>query len=110
MTPDTETQARTIPTLTAEVIFYAAREAVRNAAKHGRGEGDFCLQIQAHWQDGLELVVEDNGIGLEATSPNSGSGQGLALHSTMMAVIGGELSVDSLPGEFTRVILNYRVS
>ena len=107
VTPDTEKQARAIPTLTAEVIFYAAREAVRNAAKHGRGEGDFRLQIHINWHDGLEIVIEDNGIGLGAASPNAGSGQGLALHSTMMAVIGGELSVDSLPGQFTRVTLRH---
>ncbi len=110
VTPDTETHIKTIPTLTAEVIFYAAREAVRNAAKHGRGEGDFNLQIQINWREGLEIIIEDNGIGLGTASPNSGSGQGLALHSTMMAVIGGELSVDSLPGQFTRVVLHYCVS
>jgi signal transduction histidine kinase len=106
--PNAEEAARAIPTLTAEVIFYAAREAVRNAAKHGRGGGEFCLNMRVNWQDGLEIVVEDNGIGLGTASPNTGSGQGLALHSTMMAVIGGELSVDSLPGQFTRVTLHFR--
>ena len=73
MTPDTEEQAHTIPTLTAEVIFYAAREAVRNAAKHGRSPetDEFCLQIHVNWHDGLEIIIEDNGIGLGAASPNS---------------------------------------
>ncbi|MCA9979111.1 MAG: hypothetical protein KC413_25290, partial [Anaerolineales bacterium] len=106
VSPDAETHVETIPTLTAEVIFYAAREAVRNAAKYGRGEEDFCLQIQINWQDGLEIIIEDNGIGLGTAAPNSGSGHGLALHSTMMAVIGGELSINSLPGQYTRVILS----
>jgi signal transduction histidine kinase len=32
-----EREARGIPALTAEVIFYAAREAIRNAARYGRG-------------------------------------------------------------------------
>jgi signal transduction histidine kinase len=137
--PEAEDAARAIPTLTAEVIFYAAREAVRNAAKHGRspemnypaasgrginlsegsppqsggvldppnGINEFCLHIRINWQDDLEIIIEDNGIGLGSISPNSGSGQGLALHSTMMAVIGGELSVDSLPGQFTRVTLRF---
>ncbi len=107
MTPDTETHIKTIPTLTAEVVFYAAREAVRNAAKYGRDEtkAEFCLDIHIRWQDGLEIIIEDNGIGLGALSPNQGSGQGLALHSTMMAVVGGELSVDSDPGKYTRVTL-----
>ncbi len=107
--PHAEESARAIPTLTAEVIFYAAREAVRNAAKHGRSPNtdNFCLQIQVNWQDGLEIITEDNGGGLQSPSPNSGSGQGLALHSTMMAVIGGELSVESLPNQFTRITLRH---
>ncbi len=37
ISPEAQAAAQTLPTLTAEVVFYAAREAVRNAAKHGRG-------------------------------------------------------------------------
>jgi hypothetical protein len=35
----------------------------------------------------------------------SGGGQGLALHSTLMAVLGGALVVESTPKTSTRVIL-----
>jgi signal transduction histidine kinase len=64
------------------------------------------------WHDGLEIIVEDDGVGLgtagagRANGANGGSGQGLALHSTMMAVIGGSLSMDSVPGKYTRVLLS----
>jgi signal transduction histidine kinase len=51
------------------------------------------------------VSVEDSGVGLTAVSPNNGSGQGLAIHSTMMAVIGGTLTTDSVPGQYTRVSL-----
>ena len=34
-----------------------------------------------------------------------GAGQGLALHSTLLAVVGGSLTIDSQPGMFTRVTL-----
>ena len=34
-----------------------------------------------------------------------GSGQGLTLHSTLMAVIGGSLTVSSHPGQYTRLRL-----
>ena len=101
--------ATAVATLTAEVIYYAAREAVRNAAKYGRGEGierPFILHITITMQDGLLIIVEDNGVGLGATAVGSnGTGQGLALHSTMMAVIGGQLSTESIPDQFTRVTL-----
>jgi signal transduction histidine kinase len=97
------------------------REAVRNAARHGRDgdhEGDeeqkrpFCLQIAIAWHEGLEITVEDDGIGLDDNGANSaaaagtGRGQGLALYSTMMAVVGGTLTVDSTPGRYTRVRFN----
>ena len=95
-----------IPSLTAEVIFYAAREAVRNAAKYGRAQDrPFRLCIQMKWKDGLVVSVEDSGVGLTAVNPQHSSGQGLAIHSTMMAVIGGILTTDSIPEQYTRVTL-----
>jgi signal transduction histidine kinase len=54
----------------------------------------------------LELVIEDNGKGiLDLGGSRIGSGQGLLLHSTMMAVIGGALIKETSPEEFTRVRL-----
>ena len=100
-------KVRDIPTLTAETIFYAAREVVRNAAKYGRAEDGkpFTLCIDADWQEGLRLQIEDNGVGLDAATDDKGSGQGLALHSTMMAVVGGTLETDSVRGQYTRVTI-----
>jgi signal transduction histidine kinase len=106
--PEAERQARAIPTLTAEVLFYATREAIRNAARHGRTDtaNPLHLKVAIIWRNGLELVIEDNGVGLTtAGSSTDGSGQGLALHSTMMAVVGGTLAVESAPGAYTRVTL-----
>lgn len=97
-----------IPTLTAEVLFYAAREIIRNAARYGRGEDEtrpLQLCISMSWVDGLLVTIEDNGIGFQASLPSAGSGQGLALHSTMMAVVGGTMTMDSVPGKTTRVTL-----
>jgi signal transduction histidine kinase len=110
--PGAERQARYIPSLTAEVLFYAAREAVRNAARHGRDAArPLHLEVKVSWRDGLQIVVEDNGVGLEATRPSGdGGGQGLALHSTMMAVVGGSLAVESAPGAYTRVTLALPIS
>ena len=80
----------------AEVIYYASLEAVRNAARHASG-GDparnIALRISARWADGLELVVSDDGVGLRQAPAQPGSGQGLLIHTTMMAVVGGSLSL-----------------
>jgi signal transduction histidine kinase len=126
--------------LVAEVMFFAAREAIRNAARYGRGkdsDAELCLSIEVKKDNkGLRISIEDNGVGLASDewghfaedslpvegapvpNPSSeapetatrGSGQGLALHSTMMAVIGGSLSIESIPGQFTRVSLELTAS
>jgi signal transduction histidine kinase len=65
-----------------------------------------CLKITATWEGGLGVFIEDNGAGINKRGrANGGSGQGLALHSTMMAIIGGNLEVASAPGAYTRVTL-----
>jgi carbon-monoxide dehydrogenase large subunit len=74
--------------MAAEVAFYAAREAMRNAARHGRGGSQnrpLHLTIEALWRDGLRLTIEDDGVGVGNSDASGGSGQGLALHGTMMA-------------------------
>jgi signal transduction histidine kinase len=108
ISPEAETAAKMLPTLTAEVVFYAAREVVRNAAKHGRGsngERPLTLTITMQHADQLTITITDDGVGL-GNSETAGSGQGLALHSTMMAVIGGEVVVDTAAHQFTRITLN----
>lgn len=107
--PRAEAEAQAIPLLTAEVLYYAAREAIRNATRHGRGDDtdrDLHLRVAMRWRDGLEIVIADNGVGLQETPHESnGGGHGLALHSTLMAVIGGSLITESVSGKYTRVIL-----
>lgn len=119
--PRADEQASRLPPLAAEVLLYAAREAMRNAARHGRRDGApaaLNLRIQADWHDqppvarGLTLTVEDNGAGLDererqpaADDDRPGAGQGLALHGTLLAVVGGTLSLHSQPGQYTRVSL-----
>jgi signal transduction histidine kinase len=94
--------------LSAEVIFYAAREALRNAARHARPEAaatPLRLTIAMRFQlDFLEIIVEDSGVGLNSSVVAAArSGSGLTLHSTLLAVIGGSLSTESQAGVYTRV-------
>ncbi len=129
VSPAAEQALRALPPLPGEVLFGAAREAVRNAARYGRAAdhgSPLTLTIGATREAGrLELRVEDDGVGIGSSlaSPGPskadesgagatvpiGSGQGLGLHSTMMAVIGGTLSADSAPGTGTRITLTLPV-
>lgn len=107
--PKAEQAALTLPPLVTEAIYSAAREAIRNAARYGRGPDPtrpLKLSIAIVHDDQLRITIEDDGVGLAAMAASpEGSGQGLALHSTMIAVIGGTLTAESLPGAGTRVSL-----
>jgi signal transduction histidine kinase len=114
--PEAEDAAGAIPALNAEVAFYAAREAIRNAARYGRnGELSRPLHLAVSVarrspdgakSGGLEIAIQDDGVGMGAAGASAeGSGQGLGLHGTMMAVIGGALTAESVPGVYTRITL-----
>jgi len=110
ISPEAEERARMIPELQMEIIYYAGREVLRNAARHGRDRHSGApleICIDAAWENGLILSIEDDGVGLNGLSSSSSSGQGLTLHSTMMAVIGGSLAVESTPGVSTKVVLRW---
>jgi two-component sensor histidine kinase len=94
---------------------------MRNAARHGRDRADgrpLHLRVGMDvdepkggiGQARLEVRIEDDGVGLQADDIGSdGEGHGLALHSTMMAVIGGTLAVERRSEGGTRVRLTLPV-
>lgn len=103
----------TIPRLdevSGEIILGAAREVIRNAAVHGRGDEPkrlLHLGITIQQTNSLDLVISDDGIGLYSyLVPSKGSGNGLALHSTLLAIIGGHLTADPLSSGGTQVIIS----
>ncbi|MBW3636603.1 MAG: hypothetical protein KY445_09085, partial [Armatimonadetes bacterium] len=101
---------RQMPPLLADTLFFAAREAVRNAAKYGRG-GDkaraLSLHVRARCDDDFQLEICDDGAGLGApsTADGAGSGSGLALHGTLIAIAGGQLTLENGAQGGTRVLL-----
>ncbi|MGE3907821.1 MAG: sensor histidine kinase [Chloroflexota bacterium] len=116
-----------LPPLTADVLFGAAREALRNVVRHGRaGDGSRRLHLwiaviaggnspggsggPAAPSDELVIRIQDDGVGLHGsahagTADTQGNGQGLLLHGTLLTVIGGSLVTESAPGQGTRVTL-----
>lgn len=108
--PEAAARADGLASLSAEVVYAAAREAVRNAAKHGRGgekARPLHLTLAARGRDSLTLEIQDDGVGIIPAAPNGG--QGLRLHSTMMAVIGGSLTMERVQDK-TRVVLTVPVN
>lgn len=113
---DAEKQSHRVSSLVAEVTFYAAREALRNAARYGRGADAaraLHVRIVAEANRELRIAIEDDGVGMArheysdgAKQNTGGSGQGLILHSTMMAVAGGHLSTETVAPHGTRIVLS----
>ena len=90
-----------VPPAIAELIFAAVQEALRNAARHGRGADvhrHLSVSIKASYSRDLELFIADDGVGLHAaTSSTTGTGGGLLTHSALLAIAGGSLVVKSTP-------------
>ncbi|HYA98872.1 MAG TPA: ATP-binding protein, partial [Ktedonobacteraceae bacterium] len=94
------------PPAIAELIFGAVQEALRNAARHGRGSDVhryLRLTLSADYKregSNLEVVVADDGVGINTSgSATSGTGSGLLTHSALLAIAGGNLTIKSSPGE-----------
>jgi signal transduction histidine kinase len=98
-----------LPVLKKEVLYYATREAIRNAAMHAvppSGEAGIRLTVEIQVKNEIEITIQDNGSGVTSDRDSTtGAKQGLAIHSTLMALIGGELTMESAPGVNTRVRL-----
>ncbi len=104
--PAAEERARSLPPFAAEVVYFAARELLRNAARYARGAERLrplrlAIGLQTD-EGGLRLTIEDDGVGLAGDQARAGAGSGLRIHSAMLAAVGAGLEVASRPGGGTR--------
>jgi signal transduction histidine kinase len=81
-------------------LHFVALEALTNAAKHAP-EASVAVALSAE-DDGLRLVVEDDGPGFDPTG--EARSNGLDNMADRLAAIGGRLTIDAAPGRGTRII------
>jgi signal transduction histidine kinase len=120
--PQAVAYARGLPLFVNEVIFFAARELLRNASVHGRGKNraaELHLKIGFALAENFCLTIEDDGIGFRlephssladkdhssSGTSSSGAGTGIRIHSTMLATVGARLEVLPLPEKGTRAVI-----
>ena len=94
-----------IPTSVELAIFRILQEELTNVRKHSRAES---VRIKTEASQGdLILIVEDDGIGFDpkmlAEEQESGEHLGLMAIRERAELLGGELSINSLPGMGTRI-------
>lgn len=83
-----------------EMVYRIVQEALRNIAKHAAASR---VQLRMH-TDGswMDILVVDDGVGFDATAQFLGH-YGLQSMAERAVRLGGTLTVESTPGQGTRV-------
>lgn len=84
----------------ADHLFRIAQEAVRNAVAHAHARY-IAIRLESD-EKGLELTIEDDGVGLGRN--NSGLGMGLRIMPQRARLIGASFSASSRPGGGTAIV------
>lgn len=97
------------PTRTSHILAITG-EALSNVARHSHAQQ---AQVRAWSEDGrLRLVIQDNGVGFSPGAPAAeygtgpSGGMGLRNMRDRARLLGGELTIESQPGQGTTVILD----
>jgi signal transduction histidine kinase len=84
-----------------EQLFLVLREAVRNTVSHS-GASRVSVEVRTD-QERIVGVVEDDGRGFERKPPEQTEAGGLAYMAERASLLDGTCSIESAPGEGTRV-------
>ena len=89
-------------------VYHILQEALSNARKHGQAR---CVQVSFAAEEGLvRIVIQDDGQGFDVTQPAGEGHYGLRFIRERAEGLGGRLSVDSAPGQGTRLTLEVPVN
>ena len=95
-------------------IYRVAQEAINNAIKYA--ESNYILLTLNYTDNILSVVIDDDGKGFnptllkEAPKNSSEGGMGLFFMKERISYINGRLFINSIPGEGTRVTINYNTN
>ncbi|WP_394748108.1 PAS domain-containing sensor histidine kinase [Spongiimicrobium salis] len=95
-------------------IYRVTQEAVNNAIKYS--DANYILVTISHVDELLSVVIDDDGKGFDPSvldkipKKNSEGGMGVFFMKERISYINGRLFINSIPGEGTRVTVNYKIS
>ena len=82
-------------------LFRIAQEALHNAVKYS-GTNQFCVDLSATEEE-VQLVVRDAGAGFDVEEAKRNRGLGLVSMQERVNLVHGRFSVESKPGQGTRI-------
>lgn len=91
-------------------LFRAVRELLINVAKHS---GTYCAEVRCHHEDNkcIAVTVTDSGRGFDydaaLSSPAANAGFGLISIRERIEFIGGEMIIDTTPGNGTTITIRF---
>jgi two-component system sensor histidine kinase UhpB len=103
VTVEAEADLPRLPAHIETAVFRIAQEAISNVLNHADAGQ---VRVRLSRGLGLELEIEDDGVGFDSTLPVAPYGRqhmGLFGIRERAAALGGEARVESIPGEGTRV-------
>ncbi len=97
-----ETQGtQALPLTVEEALFRVAQESLANVARHSKAT--LVQMILTTTDDTVTLSIADNGQGFD-TTPQGHLGVGLLSMQERMKALGGDIQVESTPGNGTRIV------
>jgi len=90
-----------LPPEVALCLFRVAQEGLSNAVRHARA-ATIRLSLRRRTGD-VMLLVDDNGVGFVPSSTRTKSGLGLHSMVQRLSLVGGILTIDSTPGNGTKI-------
>jgi signal transduction histidine kinase len=93
------------PVEVQQSLYRVAQEALANVADHAQAQNVRVLLKREH--NKIWLTVQDDGCGFDLSDSENGTHYGLLGMRERAEMIGGDLSVESRPGEGTRVSFSY---
>jgi signal transduction histidine kinase len=87
---------------TEAAIYFCAREAIQNAAKHAGPGAKATVTLKRRDHKEVELTVRDDGAGIPAE--RSAEAIGLTSMRDRIEAVGGRFEVASVPGEGTSIL------
>jgi signal transduction histidine kinase len=93
---------RPLPKDVSLCLFRVAQEALHNAVKYS-GMSEFTVELSGV-EDAVHLVVSDAGAGFDVEEARKRRGLGLLSMQERVHLVQGTFSVESQPGEGTRIL------